>query len=77
MKHGIKKINKPADNYIFKVNNENSRLRCEICSKLTPLSSVFRFVIHFYQYVALLKVLELPYIMEIGRVFHRDVKPQN
>ena len=25
----------PAGNYMFKVNNRNSRTRCEICSKLT------------------------------------------
>ena len=26
---------KPASNYTFKVNNRNTRTRCEICSKLT------------------------------------------
>ena len=25
----------PASNYMFKVNNRNTRTRCEICSKLT------------------------------------------
>ena len=25
----------PAGNYMFKVNNENTRIGCEICSKLT------------------------------------------
>ena len=25
----------PAGNYMFKVNNSNTRARCEICSKLT------------------------------------------
>ena len=25
----------PADNYMFKINNRNTRTRCEICSKLT------------------------------------------
>ena len=25
----------PANNYLFKVNNRNTRKRCEICSKLT------------------------------------------
>ena len=25
----------PADIYLFKVNNRNTRTRCEICSKLT------------------------------------------
>ena len=25
----------PVGNYIFKVNNRNTRIRCEICSKLT------------------------------------------
>ena len=27
--------NNPAGNYMFKVNNKNTRTRCEICSKLT------------------------------------------
>ena len=36
----------PADNYMFRVKNRNTRTRCEICSKLTtktqftPCSSV-------------------------------------
>ena len=25
----------PTGNYMFKVNNRNTRIRCEICSKLT------------------------------------------
>ena len=25
----------PVDNYMFKINNRNTRTRCEICSKLT------------------------------------------
>ena len=28
-------IRSPAGNYMFKVNNRNTRTRCEICSKLT------------------------------------------
>ena len=28
-------INFPAGNYMFKVNNKNTRTRCETCSKLT------------------------------------------
>ena len=28
-------ISFPAGNYMFKVNNRNTRTRCEICSKLT------------------------------------------
>ena len=31
----ISLINTQAGNYIFKVNNRNTRTRCEICSKLT------------------------------------------
>ena len=27
--------NNPAGNYVFKVDNRNTRTRCEICSKLT------------------------------------------
>ena len=30
---------KPAGNYMFKVNNRNTRTRCEICSKLTIKTS--------------------------------------
>ena len=29
------KIRSPASNYMFQVNNRNTRTRCEICSKLT------------------------------------------
>ena len=29
----------PAGNYMFKVNNRNTRTRCEICSKLTIKTS--------------------------------------
>ena len=32
-------ISSPADNYMFKVNNRNTRTRCEICSKLTIKTS--------------------------------------
>ena len=28
-------FNHPAGNYMFKVNNINTKTRCEICSKLT------------------------------------------
>ena len=28
-------MNNPTGNYMFKVNNRNTRTRCEICSKLT------------------------------------------
>ena len=30
-----KKTQFPAGNYMFKVNNRNTRTKCEICSKLT------------------------------------------
>ena len=30
-----KAVHYPAGNYLFKVNNGNTRLMCEICSKLT------------------------------------------
>ena len=30
-----REANFPAGNYIFKVNNRNTRPRCEICSKVT------------------------------------------
>ena len=31
----IEKGSTPAGNYMFKVNNKNTRTRCEVCSKLT------------------------------------------
>ena len=31
----IKTWDYPAGNYMFKVNNRNTRIRCELCSKLT------------------------------------------
>ena len=31
----ILEVNHPAGIYLFKVNNRNTRTRCEICSKLT------------------------------------------
>ena len=34
----------PVGNYMFKVNNRNSRTRCEICSKLT-ITTVLVFLI--------------------------------
>ena len=30
----------PAGNYLFNVNNRNTRKRCQICSNLAPFSSV-------------------------------------
>ena len=41
----------PAGNYIFKVNNRNTRARCEICSKITIKNNARRrsgvFVVNF------------------------------
>ena len=40
----------PAVNYIFKVNNRNTRTRCEICSKLTketPEQRHYVFIVKF------------------------------
>ena len=34
-KYLLKLSNKPAGIYLFKVNNRSTRIRCEICSKLT------------------------------------------
>ena len=33
--HGLGATNIPAGIYLLKVNNRNTRTRCEICSKLT------------------------------------------
>ena len=33
--NGFSQSTIPAGNYIFRVNNRNTRVRCEICSKLT------------------------------------------
>ena len=35
-------VNNPANIYLFKVNNKNTRERCEICSKLTIKTPVRR-----------------------------------
>ena len=32
---GIYNADNPVDNYMFKVNNNNTKTRCEICSELT------------------------------------------
>ena len=40
----------PVGNYLFKVNNRNTRTKCEICSKLTPCSSVF--IVNFEPVIA-------------------------
>ena len=37
----------PAFNYIFKVNNRNTSIRCEICSKLTIKTVNFEHISHF------------------------------
>ena len=34
-KNWVRKTTNSASNYMFKVNNRNTRTRCEICSKLT------------------------------------------
>ena len=39
----------PAVNYIFKVNNRNTRTRCEICSKLLPTDKVAQKLSDLYQ----------------------------
>ena len=33
--NGFSQSTIPAGNYMFRVNNRNTRVRCEICSKLT------------------------------------------
>ena len=50
MSINMKWVKKPPGNYMLKVNNRNSRTRCEICSKLTielpeqsPSVSIFNF----------------------------------
>ena len=35
----LKLLAKPANIYLFKVNNRNTRKRCKICSKLTIKTS--------------------------------------
>ena len=41
-------VNNPAGSYMFKVNNRNTSTRCEICSRLTPKTSVFGvFIVNF------------------------------
>ena len=51
----LKCVLHPAGNYMFKVNNKNSRTRCEICSKLTVKTSslltlnIFHILFYFEQ----------------------------
>ena len=33
-KNGLHKSRFPAGNYMFKINNRNTKTKCEICSKL-------------------------------------------
>ena len=35
LEHQQTPLDDPAGNYMFKLNNRNTRTRCEICSKLT------------------------------------------
>ena len=57
----------PAGNYMCKVNNKNTRTRCEICSKLTIKTSERRhwrgsgvFIVNFEHISNLVLVLLLP-----------------
>ena len=34
-------VHNPVGNYMFKVDNRNTRTRCEICSKLTVIQTYF------------------------------------
>ena len=47
----------PAGNYIFKVNNRNTRARCEICSELAikPMASSGVFNINFQHSVSIVE----------------------
>ena len=40
--HSISNTNNPANIYLFKVNNRNTRKMCEICSKLTITTPEWR-----------------------------------
>ena len=40
----------PVENYMFKVNDRNTRTRCEICSKLTIKTSETRHLASFWCY---------------------------
>ena len=47
----MKTINIPANNYMFKVNNRNTRMRFEICSKLTIKTPERRQAKNFSKYL--------------------------
>ena len=48
----------PAGNYMFKVNNRNTRTRCEICSKLTiKIPGIFIVKFENISYLAVLFLL--------------------
>ena len=41
--------NNPIGNYMFKVNNRNTRTRCEICSKLTIKKPEFELTLNIFE----------------------------
>ena len=53
----------PADIYLFKVNNGNSRAMCEICSKLTIKTSGWNYWLRSDVFVA--KFEEISYIFMV------------
>ena len=68
----------PAGNYMFKVNNRNSRTRCEICSKLTiktPERRQWRIVNfeHISHLVLLFLLLTLNMLLPAGKVPIRKI----
>ena len=57
----------PAGNYILKVNNRNTRKRCEICSKLT-IKTPDAFIVNFEHIVHLVSIVHRVSIVKSEQV---------
>ena len=52
----------PAGNYMFEVNDKNTRKRCQICSKLKLVSAIFYQIFISHQMIALQKLRRMLFI---------------
>ena len=52
----------PAGNYMFEVNDKNTRTRCQICSKLKLVSAIFYQIFISHQMIALQKLRRMLFI---------------
>ena len=49
----------PANIYLFKVNNRNTRKRCEICSKLTIKTPLVFLLLTYFTLFSTVSIIEL------------------